>query len=266
MFRFASVVILLGLGACNNEPAPSYCEAVCDWAVSCAATERDVDEAALTEDCLTATRATDASCAKAEEGKMNPATRKAVEGCVNAIESKMSAGECDPFTGTIEKIKLGAPPAQCAVAGGDTVDETFDAARDAVLEDGAELCQRFTSSFCERVDTCLVSKLGNIPQVVIDQLGTPYELCVQKLDFRTQSCADQGLYDPEESLTDVNTARQTARMCLEDVSEAQCDALLGGDLPPTCAGAFVSTDDAFAFGKGMLEVATDFSDAMDSAN
>jgi hypothetical protein len=233
--------------------------------VSCAATERSVDEAALKDQCLADTRAADPSCAEAESGELGAVGREALKGCVSALQDATDAGECDDVTGRIDDLKVGTAPKECATTG-TNVQEVYTAARDAVTETGDELCQRFTDTFCGRLDECVIADLGTIPQAVTDELGTPFEVCVAKLDVQTQSCTTNELYGAEESLQDVNVARQAARECLRDFAIITCDALLAGDMQesPECAGSFASAEDTASFGLALLETFTAFSEAIDS--
>ena len=249
----------------QGEPTTSYCEAICDHVVSCAVAERAVDEAALKDQCLTDTRAADPSCAEAESGELGAVGRETLKGCVSALQDATDAGECDDITGRIDDLKAGTAPKECASTG-TNVQAVYTAARDAVTETGDALCQRFTDTFCGRLDECVIAALGTIPQAVTDQLGTPLEVCVAKLDVQTQACTTNELYGAEESLQDVNPTRQAARECLRDFAIITCDALLAGDMQesPECAGSFASADDTLAFGLALVETFTEFSDAIDA--
>lgn len=258
------IPILAMLMACKGDPATSTCEAMCDWAVTCASVERAVDTEALRTECLAATAATDAGCANAEAGKLDPATRKALDTCTNAIAERAAATECDGFIGSIDALKTATAPPECVATGPD-IQATFTAAQASVAESSDALCDRFTETFCVRIDECLIADLGTIPQVVVDELGTPVALCVERLAFQTEGCKSDVLYQPEESLSDVNTARQAARECLASLAELACDPLLQGEVPNLCAGAFASTDDTLAFGQALLSVVTDVATAVEAA-
>ena len=261
------IVCTLAMLSCKGEgePTTSYCEAMCDHVVSCAAAERTVDEDALREQCLTDTRAADPTCADAESGELGAIGREGLKGCISAIQASMDAGECDDITGRIDDLKQGTAPTECATTGSN-VQAVYTAARDAVVETNADLCQRFTDTFCGRFDECLIADLGDIPTAVTDQLGTPFELCVSNLDFQTQTCVNDSLYGEEESLQDVNLTRQAARECLRDFSVITCDALLAGDMQesPECGGAFASAEDTLAFGTALFQTAVQVSDAIDT--
>jgi len=250
--------------ACKGEPTRSYCESLCDWAVSCASDERSVDVDALTQSCLDSTRASDPSCEKAESGSMNPASLKLLQGCVKDIDAKSDSGDCNGFTGPIDDQKVGAPPLSCASQTGDYV-STYNEARDATKETNEELCNRVTDTMCQRVSDCVLGDFaGEIPKSVTDALGgTPYDLCVQRLDpVITQKCISNDLYSPESSFSDLNIARQGARECMRDFSDVSCDALIAN--PPslnsaTCAAMFSSPDDLVKVGQALVGLSGDFS-------
>jgi len=261
------IVIALAAMACKGkgEPVTSYCEAMCDHVVSCSADERAIDEDAVRADCLTDTRAADPSCAEAESGELGAVGKEALKGCVAALQDATDAGECDDITGRIDDLKVGTAPSECASTG-TNVQKVYDAARDAATEDNEQLCTRFTETFCTRLDECVIADLGTIPQAVTDELGTPFEHCLSGLDTQTQTCTDNDLYGAEESVDDLNTARQGARECLKDFTIITCEALMGGDMQesPECAASFSSAEDTAAFGLALLDTATAFADAIEA--
>lgn len=253
-----------GLG--GGEPTRSYCEAVCDWAVSCHAADRAIDSDARLADCLTATEALDEGCGKASEGTMDPVAKAALAPCVEAVDAAASAGECDAFTGSIDDIKTGKPPGDCLSQGTDS-QTTFDGAREATEETNDELCDRLTASFCEKTSACIIEDLGEIPADVITAMGgTPFELCQQRLDpVFTAECKSGGLYEDPDSLTDANATREAARECLRDFAAVTCDALFGSaELDPECAGSFSTEDQLLAVAGALSGLATDYADAMTS--
>ena len=250
---------------CAGDPVQSYCEATCDWAVACQSGDGWVDdENVLYEDCLAATRAIDDSCAKAESGKMDPASKKALEVCTSAVNAKNDAGECDLFTlQDPTALGLDSLPTECATQGQDA-QAVFETAYTSTQESNDALCTRFTETYCLASAECILGDFGGeIPQSVKDALGgEPFDICVDRLAAQTQSCTDNGLYDPEESLTDTpNTARQGARMCLRDLSELSCEQINGGQLPEVCAASFTSTEDGLAFATVLFDLASEFSAA-----
>lgn len=259
---FRGMLVLLAALACKGEPKRSYCEALCDWGVACQATERDIDQEAALEACLDLTRASDASCENAESGKIDPASAKALDLCVDAIDQKASEGACDGWVGRIDDLKTATVPAECVSQGDDAV-KTFDDARTSTQESGEELCTRFTDTLCRRMSDCLLGDV-EVPQAAVDALGgTPFELCVQRLEpVLTNDCIQSGRYDPEENLDDVNTARQSARECLRDIDSVPCSAFISSpqDMPPECTGSFTTTEQLTAVGEALLGVVADYQD------
>ncbi|MCA9491315.1 MAG: hypothetical protein KC621_15395 [Myxococcales bacterium] len=252
---------LTGLMSCQGEPERSYCESVCDWAVTCQGTEREVDADALSAQCLAETAASDASCAKAEAGTIDPASRKLLQTCTTAVDAASGGGQCEGFVGSIDEIKAAAPPTECASQGADAIG-TLDAAVYSTAETGEQLCQRFTDTFCHRTEECIIGDFaGDVPQEAIDALGgTPYELCLQRLDPQfTGQCKSDDFYAAEASrTTEPNAPRQFARECLRDFSTISCADLFAGDLSETCAGAFTTPDQALAVATAMYGLSEDF--------
>jgi hypothetical protein len=255
------LVAVFALLSCkgSDEPAQSYCQALCDWAVSCSATERTFDEAAEQQECLDATHAVDDTCLAVEDGTAGPADTALLGPCVTAIQDASAAGECSAFVGRIDELKVGVTPTECAAQGTDA-QATYDAARDATTETGEELCQRFTETFCGRADECVLGDFsGQIPQEATDALGTPFELCVAKLDPAfTAECKGSDLYAQEEDLTAANPPRQAARDCLAGFSSITCEDIFAGSMPKTCAGAFTTADQALAVATALVEVSDEF--------
>lgn len=251
--------MLLG---CSGDPVQSYCEATCEWAVSCQATDGWIDdENAVLDECLAATRSLDASCAKAEEGKIDPASKKALSLCTDAVNAKNDAGECDVFTlQDPNALGVDALPTECASQGSDA-QAVFEAAYTSTQESNEALCTRFTESYCAASAECIIGDFGgDIPQAVKDAMGgEPFDICVNRLQDQTDTCAANDLYAPEESLTDTpNTARQGARRCLRELSELTCEEINGGQLPEVCAASFTSTDDSLAFATVLFDLAQEF--------
>jgi len=240
----------------------SYCEALCDWAVTCAEGERSVSAEALSAECLTSTRALDASCADAEGGTLDTVSAAALTECTDAIADAADAGECDNFTGSIDDLKIATTPTECGTQGADA-QETFSEAQSSTSETNDELCERFTESFCTQLDTCIIAEVfgDSIPQEIIDALGQPVDLCVDQLSTVTDTCIADDLYGAEEDLSDVNTARQSARECLTDIEALTCDDLFSGNVPKLCGGSFTDTDTALSFFEALAGVAVQYQDA-----
>ena len=254
------ILTLLSCGLLGGgEPQQSYCEAICDQAVTCASDERAVDGDGLTNACLDATRAVDDSCATAESEGLDAVSAEALTACTDAIAAEIADGECSGFTGSIDELKTGTPATACATQGADA-QAVYDAARDATSEGNDELCTRFSDTFCNAAYDCLLEDFGgSIPDEAVTALGNgPVEYCLAAVDGQTQTCIDDSLYVPEESLTDVNATRQAARECLTGFAALTCDELFSGDIPQLCAGSFSSTEDALAFATALAGVADDF--------
>ncbi|MFT5684684.1 MAG: hypothetical protein ACI8RZ_005628 [Myxococcota bacterium] len=259
-----SIILTLLLG-CETTPQTSYCEALCDWASECAAGERDVEDG-LVDDCLTATEAAEADCATASTDGV-AAGGGLLTTCTDAVDAEAAAGECGGFTGTIDELKVATTPTECVSQGADA-QATFEVARDAVAETNDQLCSRFTTTYCEAMDACLISELGDIPDSVWENLGgSAVELCQDSPGIATftTSCTDEQLYLPEASLEDVNTARQGARECMRGFDAVTCNELLSGDIPKTCAAAFTSTDQAVGFAGGLLDISDQIREAVEAS-
>lgn len=253
--RFVTAIAaLFSLAGCATEPQTSYCEALCDWAVECQATDRDVDADALRLECLAATEAADGSCADAADG-LGPADSKLTTDCTDAIAAKQTAGECTAFTGRVDDQATETTPTECASQGTGAQD-TFDAARDSTAETNDDMCERFADSFCSATDECVRAELGADVDAAIEAIGySPYDSCRTKTDANTQACLSETQYALGESITDPNVQREFARECLGDFSAVTCDQLLGGELPAECAGAL---EDPTAYTGALLEVLTEF--------
>jgi hypothetical protein len=257
----ALVFASLAATSCSalGEPQRSYCEALCDWAVSCAGDERSVDAAAETAACIADAQAIDPQCAAASDGSLNPVEAEALTPCVDAIDAAASAGECDGFTGSIDDLKVATTPAECAGQGEDA-QTVFTTVQESAAETNDELCTRFSETFCGLADECIVGDFGNeIPQEAIDAAGgTPFDLCVTAVNAVTTECIDNDLYGLEEDFSDVNTARQAARECMSGFDAVTCEQVFSGEVPQLCAAAFTTTDQAVAFATAMTEVAAAF--------
>lgn len=259
---FRGVLVVLSMLACKGEPKRSYCEALCDWAVGCAEADRDIDAEAEMAECLAATRESDPSCANAEEGTINPASAKLLEPCVNAIDGAASAGDCDAFTGTPEQVLTGTVPAECATQAEDAV-QTFEVAQSSSVETGAEMCQRYADTICRRAEECILGDFGgDIPQAATDELGTPFDNCVDALaPVFTNDCIENDLYKAEESVTDLNTARQGARDCLVGFDAVPCEQLTEqGAMPETCAASQSSLEDLADIGMVVYELGLEYAE------
>ncbi len=248
------------LDALDGGPQESYCEALCDWGTTCHEADRDLDSDAVYAACVAATEALDADCAQAgtEEG-LDPTASATVAECTEAIQAKTTAGECKAFTGNEIEQRAGLPPAACVTLGLDA-QETFDAARDATQEGGAEMCDRFSETWCSQMSECLLGDF-DLPQEAIDLIGEPQQICEDQLaGIFTNDCVANGLYDPPVGFTDFNPTRMAAAECIDGLADQSCDLLFSGEIPPICAGSFASADDAAGFATGLLGAVCEFGD------
>ena len=92
--------------ALGGEAQTSYCEAICDWAAECTGDDSSLDA------CLEETRAANSNCADAENGDLNPASRKLVEDCVATVESD----SCDGLTGSATDQASATPSEECVAS------------------------------------------------------------------------------------------------------------------------------------------------------
>jgi uncharacterized Fe-S cluster protein YjdI len=246
--------------ACSGEPVRSYCEALCDWAVACNATTRGVDPVALTAQCLEATHAVDGSCATAEAGTLDPASKALLKPCVADIDENADELVCDGFVGSFEEIKTSAPPASCTAQAEDFLG-TYNAAQLSTAETGEELCVRFAESLCMQSEACILGDATQWTDATQALGGTPFDVCVERMNQTfTASCISAELWQQDEKLLDVNLARESARECIPSLIDTECDALFAAPpgLSPACATAFTSPDDLVAIGEVLLAIAEEF--------
>jgi hypothetical protein len=243
---------LFALVACKSEPQTSYCEALCDWAVSCAEGERDVDAATMRADCIADAEAADPSCSDAADG-LGPGDAKLTSDCTDAITAAQDAGECESFTGSIDDLKTGTTPTECATQGTGAQD-TFEAVRDSTTESSDELCERFAHTFCSTMGECVEAALGDQISDAIASVGLdPYDKCIEDLQSQTDTCKSESQYAAEEDITDANASRQAARECLGDWEAVTCDDITTGSLPALCAPAVVDPTEYADTLLGVLE-------------
>ena len=247
--------------AVSDEPQRSYCEALCDWSVDCAEAERgDYASSSLASDCDAATNAADSQCAEAEAGSLGATDSLAVTECVDDVDAEATDGACDSFTGSYDDLVLGTPPATCFSLGADA-QATFDAAQDSTAESGDDLCERFTGTFCEMAVECLIGDY-ELPEEAIKNVGEPQDLCEQSMSSITTKCQTDELYAYEDGLTDINTARQSARECLGGIETMTCSELFSGDFSDNelCASSFADAEAMLDFATGLLSFGCLFSD------
>jgi len=234
MSGLAVVSLAMGLTACGGKGSAdqSYCQSLCDWAVECAAADRDVDADALMATCMAATEGASGSCAEFDAGDMSKADELILADCNADIAAK--AGECSAFTGTTVEREAGQPPATCN--GLDGAQDAFAAAQDSVVEGSAEMCVRVADTFCSKMSECI----DVTPGFEADQVDSlPYDACMAALDGQVSECITNDDYAAEPG----NLQRESAESCLASFGDVTCDEVLGGQMPPACAGAFVDPTD-----------------------
>ena len=259
----SALFFAFALTACTTEPQTSYCEALCDQAVACAENERAVADTLYT-DCLTATESANENCAKQSDEGVNAAAAAALTECTDAIADAQAAEECGPFTGSIDELKLGTPAPECASQ--TNAIETYEAARTSTTETGPQLCTRFTTDWCTRVEECVIDQVGEVSDATWTALGgTASELCLASSgvsDFQT-ACEGEDRYAAESSLDDINLGRQGARECLTELGALSCGEVLSEEVPEVCAAAFTSTDEALAFASSVVSILVTVQDVVE---
>ncbi len=258
-----AALMVSGLGGCaaidklkdalEGGPQTSYCEAVCDWAVTCAdedgTSSLSADE--MMTECLDATHATDSACADAESGDLSVDQSLILTECTNAVD----AMDCSGLTGSSTDVGSGRPPEMMCIAGYGGVDdvtgldfsdptsladvgayETYNEARNAVMKTGDEVCDDVTQSICAALIGCATAPTdmegSDAEEFLLEQ-------CNDAFDGFVSSCKEKGLYD-QTLPVDLNLTRWAADDCVEGFAEA--DACEYTAWPPECLGAFVSMD------------------------
>jgi len=211
--RIAAGIVALLSASCDYGAAPSAnaCEAMCDWAIVCHEAERPLETDAAREDCLEATYGADGTCEDFDLGALSFAGSLELTPCIDAVDERRRALQCDPFTGPESAIVTGTPPAQCIGAGRDAA-AVFGAARDATVETGPALCVRVRDRLCEAAGDC----------------ATPG--CAERLDAAfADDCVADGQYAPDDDA--INPLRAAARACLaaDALSGEVCEDELIGD-------------------------------------
>ena len=222
----------IGLVACDaakdaldGEAQTSYCEAVCEWAVTCNGEEDALD------DCLEATRAVNSNCAAAENGELNPASSALVEDCVATVESE----SCDGMTGSVDAQGAAAPSTECVTSEGTAALETYNEARIAAQPSGEEFCDNLGSAICANVVDCLVGDLG--VDEATDALQSACESTAVSELVTTCKTVD---LEPGYG-TDSNVNRLSANSCAQTVSglDDSCDVFSADAWPAECGAVVV---------------------------
>ena len=220
--------------ALSGEPQTSYCESLCDWAVKCADGVSELDVEEMEARCDEATHAADTQCVDAEEGGLDIPDALMLSECTDGV-GDMS---CDGLTGDEEAVLTGLPPVSCAGYGASDPEglvTTYNAARNAVMQTGAELCDSVVDEICGAMVECLIGDhdIAEAEEFLLTQCT---ETAFGGFNGR---CKDSGLYDQTLPL-DVNPNRWAVNRCIDGFTEA--DACNPTSWPVECAGAFTPID------------------------
>ena len=258
----------LGLFACGKvsdkvddlkdaagEAEESYCDALCDWAVSCNATDRPIDAATLTADCLTAVEAADPTCA--DYASLNMADSTALNLCTAGIDNREADADCGFYVASFEEVTNftldDLLPGDCLVQ--DPTFDTFIEARYATLETNSELCSRFATGICEAALGCApTDQIDSVLAEVGAASTQEYCLGLAPISGFVSSCESGGLFAPEDSFTSVpNTQREAARMCVAEI-EASSGCFVS-DIADyaVCGGAFVDPSELETLVGGLVD-------------
>jgi hypothetical protein len=227
--------------ALDGDPQISYCESLCDWGVECADGHSSLDLATMTERCDEATYASDSVCEKADAGTLSVDESLALTECTDAVAEM----DCGAITGDETDVLTGIPPVICAAYSADVgLINTYNAARNAVMQTGDELCDEVVDNICSNMVECL---LGDHGDALGEEVGDDAEtyLMNQCTDtafgaFVTE-CKASGLYD-QELPVDVNPNRFLVDMCIEGFGEDDVNACNPVTWPLSCTGAFTPLD------------------------
>ena len=251
-------VVLVGATGCDKllealagGPQTSYCESLCDWAVTCSleAGDNSLTEDEMASRCEEQTNAADSECAEAEKGNLGPDEILILNECTDAVKEM----ECDQLSSA-----AGTPPLLTCVAGYGGVKDatdldfsdpasvadvgayaTFNAARNAVLSTGAEMCDDITQQLC----TSFVACSPDYDSDAADELKEDaMNSCLDSLSTFNDRCKSDGLYDQDLPI-DFNPTRYAANSCLETLesSDSICSPSSWTGVGE-CGLAFVSLD------------------------
>lgn len=259
----------------------SYCETVCDWATACVdgyTTSMTQEEAYAA--CIEATEAEDPGCGGAED---NLSVDEAL--LLNECNADQLEASCNALTGSEVEIVKGTPPvATCMLAYGQgtqaVVDaavnlpdatalanlndiqpyKTYNAARNAVIDAGAAVCERWEETICGYATECAAEKTG----VDLDQdyIDTTTAACIDYVFGNiTDECISSGQWDTIIPL-DYNPARYSAEECMDSIDEevaADGACSLFTSVPPAiCAGAYLTDPQQV---ETIFTLVVDFTDA-----
>lgn len=256
----------------------SYCEAVCDWAVTCADGNSDLTVAEMKDRCIEATEASDKGCGGAED---NLSLDDSI--LLNECTADIAEMDCNGLVGTKAQVTGAHPPALTCIAGyGGGSDaivgalaslpdsaveladvqtyQTYNAARNAVLESGSEVCLRFEDTICNNLVDCMIDKGG--VGVDNDTRGTVVDACLDTvMKNQTQDCIDGERYDSVLPV-DYNVARYSAMECMDGwdetvAAEGSC-AIFTSAPDAICSGAFSSAEQVEQIWTGLFTFAGDY--------
>ncbi|MEC8193618.1 MAG: hypothetical protein VX944_08820 [Myxococcota bacterium] len=220
--------------ALDDGPKTSYCESLCEWATGCAEGVSELTAAEMAERCDEATHEADAACSNAEAGDVSIDEALLLAECTDAV-AEMS---CDGLVGDEEAVLTAIPPVNCAGYGADDPEgllDTYNAARNAVMQTGAELCESVVDQMCGSMVACLIGDHD-----VSEGEAFLMEQCTDTAfgAFETQ-CAETGLYDQTLPI-DANPNRWAVTRCLDGFETVDaCDVTAW---PAECAAAFTPID------------------------
>ena len=220
--------------ALDDGPKTSYCESLCDWATNCADGVSELTAEEMADRCDAATHEADADCTNAEAGGLSIDEALLLSECTDAV-TEMS---CDGLIGDEEAVLTGIPPVSCAGYGAadpEGLVDTYNAARNAVMQTGAELCESVVDELCGSMVACLIGDHD-----VSEGEAFLMEQCTDTAfgAFETQ-CGETGLYDQTLPI-DVNPNRWAVNRCIEGFGDIDaCDVTAW---PVECAGAFTPID------------------------
>lgn len=239
----------------------SYCETVCDWATACVdgyTTSMTQEEAYAA--CIEATEAEDPGCGGAEDGlSVDDAL------LLNECNADQLEASCNALTGSETDIVKATPPAAtCMIGYGQGSDavvaaaadlpasiteldsiqvyKTFNTARNAVLDSGAAVCERWEETVCGYATECIADKTG----VALEQeyIDTTTAACIDYVFGNiTDECISSGQWDSVIPV-DYNPARYSAEECMDKIddevaSDGAC-SLFTSAPPAICAGAYLT--------------------------
>jgi hypothetical protein len=220
--------------ALDDGPKTSYCESLCDWAVECADGVSELSKAEMVERCDEATNESDAACADAEAGGLALDDAILLSECTDAVQDM----SCDGLIGDETDVLTGIPPMACAGYGASDPEGlvgTYNEARNAVMQTGAELCDSVVDEMCGAMVDCLMGDHD-----VDEAADWLLEQCTDTaFGAFNDRCKESGLYDQTLPL-DVNPNRWAVERCVDGFDEA--DACDPTSWPAECAGAFTPID------------------------